>query len=118
MRAVTGPGRQGRLVGSSVRADAAPGTLPRMAVRTGGTHVDRGHPGPGARGAATISAVSLEAEVPVPEGGADFVGRIFLDEVVAGDGDLGYVRPATHEVALAADEDGAGVGIDEKLRDG
>src|ERR1044072_302975 len=47
---------------------------------------------------------------------ADGVGRVFLDEVEAGNGDLGLVGPRTAELALPADEDGTRFGVDEQLR--
>ena len=47
---------------------------------------------------------------------ADLVGAVLLDEVVAGDGDLGLVGPRPAELALGADEDRAGLGVHEQLR--
>src|SRR5258708_30747613 len=56
--------------------------------------------------------------IPVGYGGADLVRRVLLDEVVAGDSDFGLVGPGAAELPLAAGEDGAGLSVDEQLRDG
>ena len=52
-----------------------------------------------------------EAPVPVGDRGADVVGGVLLEEVVARDGDLFLVGPRPAEVALWTGEDRAGVGV-------
>ena len=49
------------------------------------------------------------------DGNADLVGAVLLDEMHSTDGGLGQVRPGADEVADAAVDDGAWVGIDEQF---
>jgi len=44
---------------------------------------------------------------------ADLVGRVFLNEVVAGHRDFPLVRPRAAELALRTGEDGPRLGVDE-----
>src|SRR2546428_13188914 len=65
--------------------------------------------------------MSALLSVPPDERGdraADVGRRVLLDEVRAPDGDLLLVGPVAAELALSADEDGAGLRIDEELRHG
>ncbi len=47
----------------------------------------------------------------------DLCSGVLLDEVNAGDGDLGLVGPCAAELALSSGQDGARLGIDEQLGD-
>src|SRR5215472_5396454 len=54
---------------------------------------------------------------PGGDGLADLGSGIFLQEMAAANRYLVLVRPAPTEFALGADEDRAGIGIDEEFRD-
>src|SRR5690606_32193195 len=49
-------------------------------------------------------------------GAADVVGAVLLDKMDAVDRHLVLVRPGAADLALAADQDRAGLGVDEQLR--
>src|ERR1700730_6265665 len=54
---------------------------------------------------------------PIRDCAADFRTGIFLDEMASLDGDFGLMGPLATEFALRPDQNGAGIGIDEQLRD-
>lgn len=56
---------------------------------------------------------SADAAVPIAQCQADFIRRILLNEVNAGNRDLDLVRPLSTEIPLLAGENGSGIGVDE-----
>src|SRR5688500_10034534 len=59
---------------------------------------------------------SLQRSDELGNGLPDGVGRVFLQEMQAGDSDLRLVRPAPAEVPWRADQNRSRFGVDEELR--